>query len=261
MAEDWPFGLVLCKLVPFIQKTSVGITVLSLCALSVDRWGDKLNYSMPSEQNSVLLLLSVSSKRHTGLALVLELCFSWKQRKKKLLNCSIVTNKDLRAITFSDWFLKIPSCDILESNQRHLGSCVDSNWNNPDMGYFNPAGCSWSCRLWYDNDGLQREASENMPASPHANHPVHAGNEKPCAPGAQQDEINRSRAWHDYFWKGIKCVMTDFFCTHLSRSQKSEAMFIDVLVRLDMHVSNTARWIWYHSNQWTSYHPQHWQTI
>lgn len=37
MAEDWPFGLVLCKLVPFIQKTSVGITVLSLCALSVDR--------------------------------------------------------------------------------------------------------------------------------------------------------------------------------------------------------------------------------
>ncbi|XP_026232811.1 endothelin receptor type B [Anabas testudineus] len=38
MAEDWPFGLVLCKLVPFIQKTSVGITVLSLCALSVDRY-------------------------------------------------------------------------------------------------------------------------------------------------------------------------------------------------------------------------------
>uniref|UniRef100_A0A7N8X7M1 Endothelin receptor type B n=1 Tax=Mastacembelus armatus TaxID=205130 RepID=A0A7N8X7M1_9TELE len=38
MAEDWPFGLVLCKLIPFIQKTSVGITVLSLCALSVDRY-------------------------------------------------------------------------------------------------------------------------------------------------------------------------------------------------------------------------------
>ncbi|KAM8858192.1 endothelin receptor type B-like [Synchiropus picturatus] len=38
IAEDWPFGLVLCKLVPFIQKTSVGITVLSLCALSVDRY-------------------------------------------------------------------------------------------------------------------------------------------------------------------------------------------------------------------------------
>uniref|UniRef100_A0A3B4ZPS5 Endothelin receptor type B n=2 Tax=Stegastes partitus TaxID=144197 RepID=A0A3B4ZPS5_9TELE len=38
LAEDWPFGLALCKLVPFIQKTSVGITVLSLCALSVDRY-------------------------------------------------------------------------------------------------------------------------------------------------------------------------------------------------------------------------------
>uniref|UniRef100_A0A8C7WLN1 Endothelin receptor type Bb n=1 Tax=Oncorhynchus mykiss TaxID=8022 RepID=A0A8C7WLN1_ONCMY len=38
MAEDWSFGLVLCKLVPFVQKTSVGITVLSLCALSIDRY-------------------------------------------------------------------------------------------------------------------------------------------------------------------------------------------------------------------------------
>ncbi|CAG05905.1 unnamed protein product, partial [Tetraodon nigroviridis] len=38
MAEDWPFGVELCKLVPFLQKTSVGITVLSLCALSVDRY-------------------------------------------------------------------------------------------------------------------------------------------------------------------------------------------------------------------------------
>ncbi|XP_015270590.1 PREDICTED: endothelin B receptor [Gekko japonicus] len=35
---NWPFGVELCKLVPFIQKTSVGITVLSLCALSIDRY-------------------------------------------------------------------------------------------------------------------------------------------------------------------------------------------------------------------------------
>ncbi|XP_056135973.1 endothelin receptor type Aa [Lampris incognitus] len=39
----WPFdynvfGLCLCKLVPFLQKASVGITVLNLCALSVDRY-------------------------------------------------------------------------------------------------------------------------------------------------------------------------------------------------------------------------------
>ncbi|CAG5928620.1 unnamed protein product [Menidia menidia] len=36
--EDSGFGLCLCKLVPFLQKASVGITVLNLCALSVDRY-------------------------------------------------------------------------------------------------------------------------------------------------------------------------------------------------------------------------------
>ncbi|KAL4648828.1 endothelin B receptor-like isoform X2 [Arapaima gigas] len=38
LAEDWPFGVHICKLTPFIQKASVGITVLSLCALSIDRY-------------------------------------------------------------------------------------------------------------------------------------------------------------------------------------------------------------------------------
>lgn len=42
LVMDWPFansffGLFLCKLIPFLQKASVGITVLNLCALSVDR--------------------------------------------------------------------------------------------------------------------------------------------------------------------------------------------------------------------------------
>lgn len=59
MAEDWPFGLVLCKLVPFIQKTSVGITVLSLCALSVDRYGDKQHCPAPLQENTIRWLLSV----------------------------------------------------------------------------------------------------------------------------------------------------------------------------------------------------------
>ncbi|KAG5286287.1 hypothetical protein AALO_G00013170 [Alosa alosa] len=36
--NDSAFGLCLCKLVPFLQKASVGITVLNLCALSVDRY-------------------------------------------------------------------------------------------------------------------------------------------------------------------------------------------------------------------------------
>ncbi|XP_062301268.1 endothelin-1 receptor-like isoform X1 [Scomber scombrus] len=43
LAMQWPyaesaFGLFLCKLFPFLQKASVGITVLNLCALSVDRY-------------------------------------------------------------------------------------------------------------------------------------------------------------------------------------------------------------------------------
>ncbi|KAF4090707.1 hypothetical protein AMELA_G00055340 [Ameiurus melas] len=36
--DDTTFGVFLCKMVPFIQKSSVGITVLNLCALSVDRY-------------------------------------------------------------------------------------------------------------------------------------------------------------------------------------------------------------------------------
>nr|XP_057921854.1 endothelin receptor type B-like [Doryrhamphus excisus] len=43
LAMRWPFadstvGLFLCKMFPFLQKASVGITVLNLCALSVDRY-------------------------------------------------------------------------------------------------------------------------------------------------------------------------------------------------------------------------------
>ncbi|KAI3352375.1 hypothetical protein L3Q82_005341 [Scortum barcoo] len=43
LRSGWPFsegavGLCVCKLVPFLQKASVGITVLNLCALSVDRY-------------------------------------------------------------------------------------------------------------------------------------------------------------------------------------------------------------------------------
>ncbi|XP_076004100.1 endothelin receptor type Aa [Genypterus blacodes] len=50
LASNFPFdstvfGLCLCKLVPFLQKASVGITVLSLCALSVDRYRAVVSWS------------------------------------------------------------------------------------------------------------------------------------------------------------------------------------------------------------------------
>lgn len=45
IAMDWPFGVYICKLIPFIQKASVGITVLSLCALSIDRYHAVISWS------------------------------------------------------------------------------------------------------------------------------------------------------------------------------------------------------------------------
>ncbi|XP_048462879.1 endothelin receptor type Aa [Rhincodon typus] len=45
LASEWPFGIVVCKLVPFLQKISVGITGLSLCALSVDRYRAVVSWS------------------------------------------------------------------------------------------------------------------------------------------------------------------------------------------------------------------------
>ncbi|XP_078603425.1 endothelin receptor type B-like [Branchiostoma floridae x Branchiostoma japonicum] len=35
---DWIFGTAMCKLLPFLQQTSLGVTVLSLMALSADRY-------------------------------------------------------------------------------------------------------------------------------------------------------------------------------------------------------------------------------
>ncbi|XP_072899031.1 endothelin receptor type Aa [Hemitrygon akajei] len=45
LLPKWPFGIVVCKLVPFLQKMSVGITVLNLCALSVDRYRAVVSWS------------------------------------------------------------------------------------------------------------------------------------------------------------------------------------------------------------------------
>ncbi|KAI4886196.1 hypothetical protein NFI96_024031 [Prochilodus magdalenae] len=53
---DKPFGLFLCKLFPFLQKASVGITVLNLCALSVDSAMQK-----DTDQSCVCLYRAVAS--------------------------------------------------------------------------------------------------------------------------------------------------------------------------------------------------------
>uniref|UniRef100_A0AAV2KSI6 Endothelin-1 receptor n=1 Tax=Knipowitschia caucasica TaxID=637954 RepID=A0AAV2KSI6_KNICA len=59
----WPFadsslGLFLCKLFPFLQKASVGITVMNLCALSVDRYRAVASWSRV-QRTGVPLLTAV----------------------------------------------------------------------------------------------------------------------------------------------------------------------------------------------------------
>ncbi|KAG8453940.1 hypothetical protein GDO86_000531 [Hymenochirus boettgeri] len=63
LAQRWPFdqspfGSFLCKLLPFIQKASVGITVLNLCALSVDRYRAVASWSRV-QGNGIPLITAV----------------------------------------------------------------------------------------------------------------------------------------------------------------------------------------------------------
>lgn len=101
MAEDWPFGVVLCKLVPFIQKTSVGITVLSLCALSVDRWGDKLHCPVPS-MKVVFCGCLLHFIKQTDLFSI----SPWNALQVEKKRCIVVGDKVPRAIKSSCWFCR-----------------------------------------------------------------------------------------------------------------------------------------------------------
>uniref|UniRef100_G3PYQ0 Endothelin-1 receptor n=1 Tax=Gasterosteus aculeatus aculeatus TaxID=481459 RepID=G3PYQ0_GASAC len=63
LASRWPFeatafGLFLCKSLPFLQKASVGITVLNLCALSVDRYRAVASWSRVQGVGIPLLTLT-----------------------------------------------------------------------------------------------------------------------------------------------------------------------------------------------------------
>lgn len=100
-------------------------------------------------------------------------------------------NKSPKPWHFPHWCGQIPGCRVLDSNQRHRGLGVDGHGNHSDLGCFYPAGCARSRGLWYDNNGLQRQASEDLPAPSRADHVVHAGN----ATGWNKQINARFQAW------------------------------------------------------------------
>uniref|UniRef100_A0A3Q4M6F6 Endothelin receptor type Ab n=1 Tax=Neolamprologus brichardi TaxID=32507 RepID=A0A3Q4M6F6_NEOBR len=126
LAMRWPFaendfGLFLCKLVPFVQKASAGITVLSLCALSVDRYR---------------AVASWSRVQGTGLPTVtaVEIMVIWV--------LSVVL-----AVPDAVTFTMVPST----YNNHSFNVCMLSHRNTPflkvSLGHFRPFPW-WLLRLW-----------------------------------------------------------------------------------------------------------------
>ncbi|XP_040187721.1 endothelin-1 receptor [Rana temporaria] len=75
LAQRWPFdqssvGAGLCKIFPFVQKASVGITVLNLCALSVDRYRAVASWNRV-QGNGIPLITAVEIMSIWGLSFVL----------------------------------------------------------------------------------------------------------------------------------------------------------------------------------------------
>ncbi|XP_066505977.1 endothelin receptor type B-like [Hoplias malabaricus] len=115
LAEDWPFGVYICKLTPFIQKASVGITVLSLCALSIDRYHAVTSWSRVKGMGiplwkvlEVTLIWLVS----VVLALPEALCFDMLEmiyRGNKIRVCMLHPEQSTSFLQFyqdvKDWWL------------------------------------------------------------------------------------------------------------------------------------------------------------
>lgn len=91
LATRWPFddnviGLCLCKLVPFLQKASVGITVLNLCALSVDRsvpshYFTKSIGTCMDEVLRGLETLSPNTYKLSSNSVFIHPCYKWRPPK------------------------------------------------------------------------------------------------------------------------------------------------------------------------------------
>ncbi|XP_061737191.1 endothelin receptor type Aa [Nerophis ophidion] len=118
LASRWPFddstvGLCLCKLFPFLQKASVGITVLNLCALSVDRYRAVASWSRVQGVGIPLLtVLEIVSVWLLSLILAIPEAIgfdmvSFNYRNESIRTCMLYPKSDFMMFykEAKDWWL------------------------------------------------------------------------------------------------------------------------------------------------------------
>ncbi|XP_066574541.1 endothelin receptor type Aa [Amia ocellicauda] len=118
LAQQMPFnnyqmGLILCKMVPFLQKASVGITVLNLCALSVDRYRAVASWSRV-QGVGIPLLTAVEIISIWVLSIILAVpeaitfdMVTYTYRNESLRSCMLRPNSTLMTYytDAKDWWL------------------------------------------------------------------------------------------------------------------------------------------------------------
>ncbi|XP_060634853.2 endothelin-1 receptor [Anolis sagrei] len=115
---QWPFGMsamgrFLCICFPFIQKASVGITVLNLCALSVDRYRAVASWSrvqgigvplITAIEIAVIWILSFILAIPEAIVFTM---IKFNYKGKDLITCMMIPNTDFSKfyIKVKDWWL------------------------------------------------------------------------------------------------------------------------------------------------------------
>ncbi|XP_066535088.1 endothelin receptor type Aa [Hoplias malabaricus] len=107
------FGQFLCKLVPFLQKASVGITGFNLCALSIDRYRAVASWSRV-QGVGIPLLTAVEIVAIWVLAVILAVpeaivfnTVSFTFKNTEIHTCMLVPNS-----TFMHWYVEIKDWGI-----------------------------------------------------------------------------------------------------------------------------------------------------
>ncbi|KAJ8407682.1 hypothetical protein AAFF_G00275390 [Aldrovandia affinis] len=109
---DYAFGLFLCKLFPFLQKSSLGITVFSLCALSVDRYRAVASWSRVQGVGiPMLMTIKIISIWVLAIALAVPdtICFnmvSFSHNNRTYRTCMLRPNNTVMEfyVTVKDWW-------------------------------------------------------------------------------------------------------------------------------------------------------------